>query len=321
MAFLLATHERIPRLFHFVFGLKKQVEPFHLIHYLCLASCIETNRLDAVIFHYEHEPWGPYWDLIKPRLELRRIDADIDVSPPVKSRVEQRYSYAHRADFIRLKAVLAYGGVYADIDTLFLRPYPESFFSQPFVMGRERVDWTQPASECGGSLCNAVFLSEKQSEFGALWLSEMHGQFDGSWSRHSTFLPYRLSLEHPQLIHVEPESSFFKLDWSREGIRDLFSRRRRDLDDAYSLHLWEHLWWRADRVDFTRFHAGCITPAYVACSSSTFAGLTRKYLPKTGRSSRLRYCAEATAAWPAPTARRAGQRAQRLFRRLAPGAL
>ena len=26
----------IPRTFHFVYGLRRQTEPFHLLHYLCL---------------------------------------------------------------------------------------------------------------------------------------------------------------------------------------------------------------------------------------------------------------------------------------------
>ena len=46
----------IPNIFHFVFGLKEQTEPFHLMYYLCLASCIEVNTPDKVCFHYHHEP-------------------------------------------------------------------------------------------------------------------------------------------------------------------------------------------------------------------------------------------------------------------------
>ena len=34
----------IPNVYHFVFGLRPQTEPFHLMFYLCLASCLAVNR-------------------------------------------------------------------------------------------------------------------------------------------------------------------------------------------------------------------------------------------------------------------------------------
>jgi len=42
-----------------------------------------------------------------------------------------------------------YGGIYADIDTLFINKLPDSFFEREFAMGTEKVDWTVTA---GGSL-------------------------------------------------------------------------------------------------------------------------------------------------------------------------
>src|SRR5262249_46921154 len=56
---------RIPRLFRFVFGLREQREPFHLVFYLCLASCRAVARPERMYFYYHHEPWGRYWELAK----------------------------------------------------------------------------------------------------------------------------------------------------------------------------------------------------------------------------------------------------------------
>lgn len=47
---------KIPRLFHFVFGLKEQAEPFHLAYYLCFKSCLEVNKPKAIHFYYKNEP-------------------------------------------------------------------------------------------------------------------------------------------------------------------------------------------------------------------------------------------------------------------------
>ena len=63
----------VPKVFHFVFGLKKQVQPFSLMHYLALRSCLEVNRPQSLHMHYRHMPWGPLWEHIQTYLELRRL--------------------------------------------------------------------------------------------------------------------------------------------------------------------------------------------------------------------------------------------------------
>jgi hypothetical protein len=42
--------EVIPNQFHFIFGLRKQREPFHLAHYLCLESCRRVNQPESIRF-------------------------------------------------------------------------------------------------------------------------------------------------------------------------------------------------------------------------------------------------------------------------------
>src|SRR5579871_92227 len=95
---------RVPNVFHFVFGLKPQTEPFHLMHYLCLASCIGVNKPDAVMFHCQHEPWGEYWDRIRPQLTLVPVNPDPYIAsyeygnPRIAG-----LRYAHLADIARLE--------------------------------------------------------------------------------------------------------------------------------------------------------------------------------------------------------------------------
>ena len=61
---------QIPRQFHFVFGLRDRPEPLHLVHYLCLASCLRVNRPDRIFFYCGHEPTGRYWRLIEPHVTI-----------------------------------------------------------------------------------------------------------------------------------------------------------------------------------------------------------------------------------------------------------
>ena len=271
----------IPRHYHFVFGLRPQTQSFHIVHYLCLQSCLEVNQPETVVFHYRHEPWGPLWEQIRPRLSLRPWQGDTPELAYSLSGTDQAtpFRYAHEADFIRLEILEREGGVYADMDSIFVRPMPDSLFAYPCVMGHEAVD-RRAEPDAQGSLCNALIMAEAGSEFIRTWRKKMSASFDGSWSRHSTFLPYELSRQFPDLIHVEPKDSFFHLDWTREGIRRLFEEDVALPPTAYSLHLWAHLWWSRTRLDFSHFHEGRLTPAYFHHAQTTYSKLARAFLPE-----------------------------------------
>jgi hypothetical protein len=277
----------IPNVFHFVFGLREQTEPFHLMYYLCLASCIHVNQPDAVHFHYHHEPWGEWWDRIKTKLVLRRISPDQAISNyRYRDPTLNQYRYAHLADVARLEILLSEGGVYADIDTLFLRPFPTHWREKAFILGQEKLP---PGAT--GSLCNAWIASSPGAEFGRLWLEGMAQAFDGGWSNHSTLLPFELWRKHPELIDVQPETAFYALDYSPHGIDDLFLRSVPLPKNAYSLHLWNHLWFAPQRRDFSHFHSGRLTIDYVAHANTTYAHHARAHLPPdiTGSASALRW--------------------------------
>jgi hypothetical protein len=271
----------IPNQCHFVFGLRKQTAPFHLVHYLCLNSCLEVNRPDAIYFYCQFEPYGRYWDLIRPKLTLVKAEPVAFLSRfQYKDRYVSKYSYAHQADFIRLEKLVERGGVYADMDTIFVNPIPPRLFAEPFVLGREGDIVDQETGQVRRSLCNAFIMAAPEAEFGRLWLRAMEGAFDGSWSRHSTLLPQELSDLHPELIHIEPSQSFYKHMWTREGISTLLEGLDADSTGVVSMHLWSHLWWSRWRSDFSRFHAGKLTEEYIRRVDTTYNLVARRFLPK-----------------------------------------
>ena len=69
-------------------------------------------------------PGGRGGERIQPHLTLVEVDLVPEVLAADYSRghVPGEYRYAHHSDFIRLDALLARGGVYADVDTIFVRP-------------------------------------------------------------------------------------------------------------------------------------------------------------------------------------------------------
>jgi hypothetical protein len=275
----------IAPVFHFIFGLKPQQEPMHIVHYLCLESCRRVNRPRAICLHYRHEPCGPWWERIKPHLCLRPIGAAslipdatrYDTTAEGRLIRDAGWMYAHEADFLRVAVLLEEGGVYADMDTLFVAPLPEHLFRHPFVLGEEA-----PIPAADGvlrpSLCNALILARPGAAFARSWRATMARAFDGTWSRHSCQQAARLWGEMPEELHVVPQSYFYKHAATPRGVRTLLEGYDADLAGVYSLHLWAHLWWDAWRTDFATLHANQLDETYVRGMKTTYAVLARRFL-------------------------------------------
>src|SRR5262249_41234138 len=176
-------------------------------------------------------------------------------------------------------------GVYADIDTLFVRPLPPALFQKPFVLGRERDVQDPNTGRSAPSLCNALIMSTPGADFGCLWLKGMEIEFDGTWINHSTLFPQRLAAQFPALIHVEPQRSFYHFSPSRRDLAVLLEDCQPIPDGVYSIHLWAHLWWEEHRLDFSSFHAGLLTEDFIRQVDTTYNCAARPFLPPTSGTS------------------------------------
>jgi hypothetical protein len=272
----------IPNIVHFVWGLKEEPEPFHLVHYLCVESCRRVVQPDEIIVHCHHRPFGPYWRLLEPHVTVLSAAPVPEVLAAAADTrlVPSEYRYAHHSDFIRLDALIERGGVYADLDTLFVTPFPDDFYASKFLLGCEDDLRDERTGEPRPSLCNALLLSEPRSLFAVTWRSTMAAALDGTWSNHSTLLPYELSRRLPEAVRVEPRRSFFHYGSTREGISMLLEQLDRDTDGIVSVHLWAHLWWAEERRDFSSMHASLVTEEFVRRVDTTYTVLAREFLPR-----------------------------------------
>jgi hypothetical protein len=232
------------------------------------------------MFHCQYEPWGEYWDRIRPYLKVKSIEPDpFILSFRYRDPEVERLRYAHLADVARLQVLRQYGGIYADMDTLFIAPLPNPFFDRSFTMGREPEQWSAAAAAAGGALCNAWMMGEPDAPFVRELLLRTYEAFDGTWSNHSTVLAFRLSQEHPECVSVEPARSFFPFGYDRFEMRRIFKRCEPDLNGIFSIHLWSHCWWEAAKMNSAFFYGKRLTPAYVRHARSTYAITARQFLP------------------------------------------
>ena len=275
-----ATHQ-IPRVAHFVYGFREQREPFHLLHYIALESCRRVLRPARIYLHHQQLPFGSYWDRIRPHLTLVRARpaAEVLAADYGAGRVPEQYRYAHHADVVRLDALIEHGGVYADIDTVFLRPMPDELFAHPFVLGDEGAFPDEITGEWRPSLCNALMLSRPGAPFARAWRARLAGALNGTWSNHAGFLAGRLRDEMPDAVHVEPAASFYPERCTADGVPRLLAGQDVDLTRSYSAHLWAHVWWDAARRDFSTLHAGSFTPDYIRGVDTPLNRALRPYVP------------------------------------------
>jgi hypothetical protein len=274
--------------FHFVFGLKAQTEPLHIAFYLALESCRRVNAPDEIHFHYRNEPHGAWWERIRPHLTLHQVSARtaLDASRYAHHDegqfiVRHGLTYAHEADLLRLQILRDGGGCYADMDTLFVRRYPDACFAHEFAIAEEAAMPSTDANPHGvlqASLCNAVMFARPGARFVERWLAEMPQRFDGTWSAHSCAAAARLARDQTDEVRLLPWAWFYRYGIARESFTALFEDDATLRHDVMSIHLWSHLWWSETRRDFSDFHAAQMTEAHIRRVDTTYNRIARTYL-------------------------------------------
>jgi len=205
----------IDPIYHFIFGLDSNFanKPFGYFHYLCLKSCYLTQNKPKIWMHIIHEPNNNiWWEQSKEFFTIVKHDKLPDMCYTCNGL--EVYRPEHRADIFRLLLLKEYGGVYADIDTLFYKPFFPHFDKKEMVMGLEgmyHIGWDHWDTH---GLCNALIISKKDSVFIDLWLQEYRMSYDNyDWNAFSVRKPYALSQQYKEFIDVEPVHTFHKYNW------------------------------------------------------------------------------------------------------------
>ena len=274
----------IPNILHFVFGMAPDFggKPFSLCHYLSVRSAVELNKPVKALFHYQYEPEGEWWEKAKPFLTLNKVVApDSFMGQPL-------YHVAHKADVIRLQALKETGGIYLDLDTISVKPLT-GLLNNSFVIGQELKpeyvpkNWRQrikyklglkkESSKDSTGLCNAVLLSERNSEFGNLWLEEYKAfrskGRDKYWNEHSVLVPEKLAAAHAgKLTQLNPYAFHYPL-YDKAGLRSMFEETTQ-FPEAYLHHLWESFSWDE--------YLSKLTVETIRTENTTYNLIARNYL-------------------------------------------
>lgn len=255
-----------------------------MLHFLAIASCRQVVEPDEIRLHVHHLPYGLYWDLARPLVQLHRIEPVAEVDAVAAAPDVRPYRYAHHADVRRLDVLADSGGLYADIDTLFTQRPPDAWWDQPTVIGAEANVESPSGRRAEPSISNAWIMARAGAPFVARWREQIIGAMDGTWSNHSCRLATQLASTHPNEVQVEPQERFSPYAHTPAGMRALLEEPLVPgaLAQSTSVHLCAHLWWSRDRRDFARFSACDASEASLRRADTPLGSLARPYLPAHG---------------------------------------
>jgi len=221
----------IPKTVHYCFGMTADFggKPWGLSHFVCVSSSLKQIRPDKVRFYCEYEPSGPWWDLTKPLVEVVRIAAPRSIfGNPVDHP-------AHRADIVRLQALIREGGIYLDTDVYVHRSF-DSLLNEQVVLGAEGQ-----GAQFGTA--NAVILARPEAQFLVRWMDNyrtFRGTGTSHWNEHSVQLPHSLSRQYPSEITILDYRAFFWPLWTTQHLEWMFNSTRPCVcSETFATHLWD----------------------------------------------------------------------------------
>ncbi len=253
----------IPKVFHFIYITINSSFEFDLVSYVAIASCNRINSPTKIILHTNSIPIGKYWDELKDFVDLNKVHI------PDYIFGNKINLLAHAADVIRLQELIKYGGVYLDLDTICVRPIPDSLFSETCVMGLElrpgysfwnlltmlfthffkfefrlllyKLKKLKRLKYVG--LCNALIMASPNSRFLIKWL-ESYINFDNTnWNYQSVIYPFKILLKKykGKDIKIVNHRYFFYPTYDRIGLLQLFGTSDLTIEsfpNSYLHHLW-----------------------------------------------------------------------------------
>lgn len=234
----------IPNILHFIYLKNPESvgnKDFGLTHFLSIKSAIIVNKPTTAFLHYNEDQAGEFWQMAKALCQGVQVELPSQIfGIPIKH-------IAHAADILKYQILLETGGIYLDTDIIHKRSMAP-LLKHKFVLGRQGFDGFEGVN----GFCNAVILSEPKAEFLQKWLEGYDplrsilpfvgfrsAGYDEFYSEMSSEYPdFLASLLNPEIIHIEPNSSFFYPMYDQNGLKMLFEQNH-DFPAAFCHHFWE----------------------------------------------------------------------------------
>ena len=244
--------QQSPVLVHYVLAMEETGSTLTFLQYVSVLSALHYHQPTQIMIHHHKNLTGHWFDLLSEQLGDKLVLVCVrDVTHIFDRPVAH---YAHKADVIRLEAVLEYGGLYLDSDMLMLRSM-RSVVAYEAMLGEEHIGrgggafllnlwdgrgkWGERLRATDG-LANAVIAGVRNSSFVRDWY-QRYQTFDNSdWDWHSCKLPLLMASEpqHRDDVITLNTAAFFYVNYG--DLSQFFETDNVDLRGLLAIH-FSHL--------------------------------------------------------------------------------
>ena len=178
----------VPNVVHYVLYNKKELTFFEFVSFI---SVLRFVRPCVIMIHGNSVPSGLYWNFII-NLYPNIVHVYRDVKPTL---FDQKVTFIeHFSDVWRVKALLRFGGIYLDADTLLVKQI-ETLRRFPCTMSRQNSNKT---------IGSAFIMAERNATFIRAWFDWYKFYYvNSSYTYNAMMYPSYLANRKPGLIHIE----------------------------------------------------------------------------------------------------------------------
>ncbi|KAK7480100.1 hypothetical protein BaRGS_00028660 [Batillaria attramentaria] len=229
----------IPRTAHMVWtrDIYWAYQTFRFQYYLGVLSALYVAGFRHVYVHGKEEPQGRWWKELKDEnvTFVRTNFSQLLFQTPIDT-------IQHTSDAVRLHILNKYGGVYQDVDILWLNRVPDSLLSYPVVMA---PDWPKR-----GAWPDTINMGVSMARPRAPWLRHLLASYryprKKNWDYFAFYMPYRTYELHPDQFYLDRHLQvlcFFERchpTWHKNYKRDVWSDKPTgpfNLNETLAVHL------------------------------------------------------------------------------------
>jgi mannosyltransferase OCH1-like enzyme len=196
------------------------------IHY-CWFGDSELSELNIRCL----ESWHKYMPEYKI---LKWSNSDLDLSDPLEKHLFDKKLWAFLSDYVRLKKLYAYGGIYFDVDIEVVKPLHDLRNFDCFI-----------GQELPGRLNTAVLGASKNAEYVGACIKKMKDRFDSNKSfliaPELSTLVYNEGFESSDSVKLMPVESFYPYNpYDEESLGFLMYSDIKE--QTYCIHHWGKSW-------------------------------------------------------------------------------
>lgn len=176
----------VPNVVHYVIYHNKSIQFYEFVSFI---SVIRFIRPCAILIHGDALPEGKYWKYI---LAVSPNIVHVKWIPPTVIFGQETIHKEHAGDFMRIQALLLYGGIYLDTDTVVVKSL-EPFRKHKCIM----------SEQSSGMMSSALIMAEPNATFLQKWMDGYRYHYKVyNYVYNAMIYPVEISKKHPDLIRI-----------------------------------------------------------------------------------------------------------------------